>query len=46
MHLSSKKVVISHKINTLQFEQLLQSIEAKYKQSICNPGETIGAIAA
>jgi DNA-directed RNA polymerase II subunit RPB1 len=45
-HLSPNEILVKHRFNRIAVNYLLSSIELYYKQSIVNPGEMVGLIAA
>ena len=46
MALSSKVVCVQHKLSKLSLKAVVETIKAKFRQSMIHPGEAIGAIAA
>ena len=46
LHLSSRRVLIHHRLSRSMFEYVLLSIEAAFKTNIAPPGDSVGIIAA
>jgi len=46
IHLSIKKKIRNYKVNTYAFDEIINTIYHRFLQSIVNPGEMVGIIAA
>lgn len=44
--LSSKNVILDHKLDKVSFSYVLGEIKSQFEQSLVNPGEMVGSIAA
>jgi DNA-directed RNA polymerase II subunit RPB1 len=44
--LNSKNVIMNEKLNTQSFDWILGEIKTKFEQSLVNPGEMVGSVAA